>query len=1626
MKDFPGWLKLTVRCAGKERLTHLCEYLQKFRGKVLPEIVKKSPPRWKPAPPNVELSPLERILHYAKTLWQSRTILEIASPSDSLSDMQETICEMVGDLGTRPSKGHAYSMPDERVPVLDVLAASAKKLGFLMSLFSAVWDKGDLAKMPQDDLIELLLPFVPHVLPDTLAPSVKAKSSRCFSCSTRLHFWKKVRNCFACSRLFCAPCARRRFRSVHCPLLLDRSGAKHDVCDDCRTRFCDQAKAWLGEALQLIGRQSASSLYAANACLHFACCLDKSVVNPLQIAKELNEAGFHDLSIVALLPVVEPLVSCRQKKPLSMTARQIRSLLFFSSVLRLIAEKNDQLSDDDRICYLCSAKESLTVLDFGPQAATNVDIVVNVAKETTEIDDLIRAAHEKRRQKRESRVAEKRRLLDSAWESREWDKLWRLAIAPPDDDDSRLGIESRNDSVLEALDRFIAQKIEYVDRMTGEDQAGLRFLAGVAKINNGNYSESLIDIEKAVWSGHHSDWLPAAASKVFIAVCTIPKAADVIGHQTLYQNCSQLTAENLVSSASISKLSECGLLPDTSMLFPPSFNNRVWCDFSFRSSKTAFKYELGIQKNFVSGKWSHRDVALAYIDFLPACCHTSEIVVTLLMAASWFLKELHAKVKTTAFHQRNISPEVYALKQIIVQCIACAHQSSLRYLHPGMRFYVLRLGIGMAIHAINLANENFTESDSQLIVKMLHMLVYNARFCPFWRIPVVGISEAILLHIVSGQIHSEFVLALQNVKSAESCPIDASEINYQIYENDLLHVSKLVSSEDAYERCVDVLLKARQWTWEDVSDTMTSPLLARTPDGWLIQEPKFAVDLDYAELLGFEIDFSSNSPSFRLLVKKPDGKNVGLFSESDVAEAIRLNEGEPIAPSFSLDPPSIYEHFHPFQELRYPDEIRETGLLKTMLEADYLMKSFSVGSDVSSKPPFKRRPTIIGDSSGLLDNVPRHIRSILSPLSHGQRFDRLHRFWIQADELVYEKELNSDDSKLVWYFKQPKMTVRTSPMIHDVDGKLIDFPKMDPDSPEVKFAADMTTNYDEIGVHFPIFLRLRELVKLYFVGRIIFSVYEGLKERERNGVDESILAKMVDEHWTNACDQIAKGLRQLRADIESKGDVRATVDAMIEERVGAIVSELERNTYAYDVDFRGMSRSDLDEYVRRLVREDFESKGGVAAIIKGRREAIVSELVKACDLPVSRSDLDDHVRRWLDSGYDKSLAEFICRHKKPTRDELRKQCIDHIREQYRKAREDFERERNAIVRNGSSCAFRWKSKCQWVPAALHNDPKSSWLCYGGVLLGPKYCEGTVPRQSLEGTESVLISGTNAYFMSQSSSQSGKAFVASTHPAVSNEFDTGNQYMTILVLSDGKPPRISSPPGGDGDGNDDGGGSGNGDGGGDGNGGGGGDGNGNSFKPITPKKLRKKPTDNDVNDVEEKGYYLYSQNGFGKVWHMDHVVELQVLAWALKEALSNEFCRLGQEGVEELQKILVNVFNSSANLVWTWDTVNWAKGGVTRTCINSLVHGHDFDMGAQVRKMEKRNVEWSTLQNVWLEHFCNCVVLVWDELQKRGEDYQADGERVLDKLRMFGSKQFSIDVNLTQYLMSRARDADTPT
>ena len=1079
------------------------------------------------------------------------------SLSDDACYVYDTLNELINRMRTTEA-APKVSACNGKVAVIDFSNATLGDLQFLMQLFTGC-SLDEAKHYSIENMLQSLSGFVPlasiQAQPSSQSDALPARS--CSACNRGSWFFSSSRSrlscCQICSKSFCSHCIlKRRIYQINLSSLLI-------VCKLCVDKFDKQdAELWKEKCLSLIEAKDLPSVMAAHGCMAMAVCDNLINANELlcSVAKKLAEQKFYESSLEFF---TTSLFTCTDTE-------SVKACVAIGSTLQSFAADSHNTEYMDQIPLLMAANSAYTCAQI-KKTKCSVEIPY-LDKKAESITRKLNDAYNTEKKMHAKKAAFK---LETAWACRNCYDMMSVLL------ESDQGFESHfDDYAMIGLEQFLVTKVKFIDTMRNEDSAAILFFQGILKLHKNNCSAGLLDMEKAVWKGYHSGWMPKAAIDVLIFMFS--NSQYTTPHENLLTVFKTLTVTDLFSNDSKCLTSLC-LKP--AHLVTPS--TRQWPDLSVTgvNSRATFKYEQAAIKLFKEGKWTAKNVALAYIDFIPSHEHPAEICACFLLAGLWFLKELEAVVSVNK--SQTFIPKVYATKRAVFVCTGLAFCASQEHFHLGMQLYASRVGLQIVLRAKECAQFCFTKEDGNLLSHLFKVVIQTSRLFPFWDIPIVMACEAPLLHILTGELHSEFVLSLQHVAPEKHMLFKDHELKYQLYENNLRRLCPLENPDEAQLQAMNSMLIERGWSMEDVSHLMTSPLSPRSPDGWLIQQPKLGVSMEYALIDGFVLDLEN--PSLELLVVKADATHVGLISQNDLSECLQLPNN---ALFFSLDPPDEDHRYHPYQAFRYePKELQGSTLLHTMFETDYLMKSFSVGTEVSSMPPFKQRPC----KEGLLAQLPQHLQNSLRPMSErGQSWSHMQRFWIQADELVYDESISN--GKLTVKLKKPKMTIQTHSQMIDTDGKLKDTSEnVNPDSPEFKFAEDMTTNYDEIGKYFPMFARLQEIVKLWFISIIVQNTLEEFKNKAQ-GKDLEVPTRVLEE--------IQQRERRDRL-----------------EKIGNMLSQAERQY-----------RSNTDNFYHQP---------------SNARSQIISHLLEMCRGYGSRSTMEDKVNRWLDNYYsaEGNLIDYI-------------------------------------------------------------------------------------------------------------------------------------------------------------------------------------------------------------------------------------------------------------------------------------------------------------------------------------------------------------------------------------------------
>ena len=1065
--------------------------------------------------------------------------------------------------------------------------------------------------------------------------------------------------CFRCSKELCWQCKPQ-------PVLSARLGTvdPQPLCSSCISYIRQlDADDWMSACLHFLKIDTIEATKVAFGCLTMVLFNNEKTLKPvIKVARNLFNKGLLEFAMSLLATVLH---QSNDRNEL------LHAHLLSSSVLESLA-KLPGSHWDAKLKLLEAAKESIL------WATNNID---GSAVEVPNMHLLAKRTNSTICKLAEQKEADYYNQIMGFWQKKDCESILKLLS------NERGEI---SDAIIQALQRFISPYESHLDRMRPDDRSALLFFCGLLQIYQKNFPSAIKDIEKAAWNSYHGNWLSKAVMDALFDIIekhslfSVKKLIDVCLSQNILTICNIPLTEHDDRGLSLIFPSDDELVPSS---LPVNWPGLYVPGLNVKGHK---KFENAVASQVKTGKWNQWEAALAYIDYVPACNSSAEVTICLISSSLWILKYLQCN--------SGISNSVKFATLKTLASIVMLVRDLARHLSLAMRVYAFRLCLGALLHSLQITKSLATEEISTIVVELIHSILYNCRFCPFWQVPSVGLSEAELLRIKVDRFHGEFVVRLQNLNSSQR-PINEAELRYQLYENDLLHVYPLNDSANAHDRAVEELLKEKGWSWNNVSDLMTSPLSPRDSEGWLIRKSTLGVSMEYASFKGFVFNIDPNNPSVEILVEPANviqGK-IGLFSQEDVETVLQLDSDYGLF--FSLDPPSVDQQFHPFQEWNYePKRLQNTLFLHTMFETDYLMKSFSVGAEVSAKPPFKQRPC----KDGLTKGLPFHVAEAIKPVSdRGSRARGAHRFWIQADELIYSE--TKSGSRIEYRLGELQMKVRSHPLIPGLDGKLKDTDYgNDPNSPEAKFASDLTFAYDEISKHFPMFARLRELAKLQFLRLALSSVLDSLCKQN---VPDDVAFKILKSIEQDSKSKISEILKDI------KGKVGVWPEAENEYTVSSKTQEVLNRMY-----IPGHMQSEVRENVRDALRENDRKTAS----------EVVNILMQVCKYKLLHSTLETHVHNWLRESsskcfYEIELKNLIHSKVSPTLADVKREISEHHRLTY----SSFNKTVNSITPKLNKFI---PGACNWVPAAqLKEDTENSYsLCYGGVLICPKLTQGYVP------------------------------------------------------------------------------------------------------------------------------------------------------------------------------------------------------------------------------------------------------------------------------------------------------------
>jgi tetratricopeptide (TPR) repeat protein len=445
--------------------------------------------------------------------------------------------------------------------------------------------------------------------------------------------------------------------------------------------------------------------------------------------------------------------------------------------------------------------------------------------------------------------------------------------------------------------------------------------------------------------------------------------------------------------------------------------------------RTVIKYE----RNVLNQKLTLFEKAMLYIDLTMAYGHPSLMANNFLIAAYFLLKGMeYENDLATKYAYRNTICDLCAavffaqsymdpvtLMHFVKLCLILMNSS-----HELLRTSIAKNKTGREKKVVNLINplqEELFSIGNNLISRAI-------KVNPLMDIPITLSGDVLYIDLVA----TEFLENFYNFMTENNpCHPWNHLYHYYLLEGSWKEWADNKKFQTYRENCMNYLLGKKEWTLSQVEKVMSWNVINRDSNGW-IDTNKLWLNLPSANFTSVEgVVIDVQSGSFELLMSMNPGEP-GLINMDDIQEI--LCNGITHS-AFTLDQPETELQSHPFQEMKYgPDSLKNTNYLATLLHADYLLKMFSMGTEVSAKKPFLFRE---GDE-GILQVLPQFLREALTNTSHpsnSSNYGQVHRFWIEARELPYTQS-KRNDNEMEYTFGYCPMIVKKHLMKYDSNGRL--------------------------------------------------------------------------------------------------------------------------------------------------------------------------------------------------------------------------------------------------------------------------------------------------------------------------------------------------------------------------------------------------------------------------------------------------------------------------------------------------------------------------------------------------------------------------------------------------------------
>lgn len=860
-------------------------------------------------------------------------------------------------------------------------------------------------------------------------------------------------------------------------------------------------------------------------------------------------------------------------------------------------------------------------------------------------------------------------------------------------------------------------------------QCCLYILRGFRHLLGNTFFDAVVDFSQALLIFPEETLCVIPISKV---LCK-PVVRDSLCHQILNQVSSLLRNPGGIPRSDTNWLFGSPIkFPDVPVNFQGKLNSTPTLNVLRKSDKSIFKHLLS----------KPAEAAFAYLDLSMAANSLYSTIGCWMSSAHFWV---HA-IENLPDSQRK---QAYVYKKAMLQCLLISFEIS-RTSGPYLVISVCRSINSLILTSSDLFQRKFnrsntcSEEEATLLAMCASTIANSCAAFPLFVFPnrLFLSFDTVYSLVISREIYCSLLKNSLEIGESQALPI--KNLKYLIFEGTLrgyLEEKEIYEEELVEEVCnsdedtdseipflprieaMDELLRDTNSTFDQVSQNLSFD--KRAPGDWYseLRFPLFTSS--YSRIHGFSIDLSNGKVEMDL--ELGNRQKPSLFDGGDISEIFSLKIGSSV---FSLDEIDPVFTANPFQKMVFsPTTISGTSYLSTLFQADYLLKFFTSGSEVSSVFPFKVRST-----ETLLSRVRDHsLRKILAPLHiqeeeenrrHPNRPKRnnlegkAHRFWIEAGEIPFQE--TRSDAVLHIRFDYVPMKVKKHLMTRDELGNLVDaVDDSSDDSIEAIFARNFTNNYDRIGVFFPEFLRLRELHKIAAMQSIIWNCAESL-ELNIQEAECKIRDQTIDY-----CSKISRNLQYPYSHDE--------LERVVSQVANDALNDLKRQ-HRWETNVQFESLYSIKNKLRPAVREQLE-----------KRDSELFSLIKdsfSTNFQVTPSD--SLVSSFLRSKNSSQIVNLVLE----THIQPKKRALNNIRAYFLQQRPP-----------------RAPTDCKWVPTAFCRDGNTTIV--GGVAMPVSLKQvpvvnsatSNIVQQSLGNS---ISSGNNTFSNRTSSTGNGGGGVTVKH------------------------------------------------------------------------------------------------------------------------------------------------------------------------------------------------------------------------------------------------------------------------